>query len=75
MNLGQKLTVVAMDVLLLCELAFSIWRGKKTPDEMVEVFLWTFIPLVLATLFLTRFLVRRLAGPEPPGAAGEAGRA
>lgn len=60
MNLRQKLAVVVMDLLLFVELGLSIHLGKQNPDEMVPVFLGSYIPMVLLTLLGARLIVRRL---------------
>jgi len=56
----QKMVVVVMDILLLVELAFCIYLGKDDPEGMTVTFLKTYIPMVIATLWLTRRFIRKL---------------
>lgn len=58
-NFRQKLVVVVMDLLLLVELAFCIYLGKDDPEGMTATFLKTYIPMVIATLWITRRLVKK----------------
>jgi hypothetical protein len=62
LNIKQKCVVITMNLLLLAELTYSIYRGNQSPEEMVIVFLKTFLPLVVGTLILARIFLRKLAG-------------
>ena len=62
-NARQKIVVVLMNALLLAELTFSIYLGHRAGEDMAITFLWTFIPMVIATLILARIFIRKL-GPR-----------
>ena len=66
MNIKQKIAVVSINVLVLAELALSLYLGSKDPD-MVLTFLKIYIPALLITLFLGRIFVRKLGSEEPAG--------
>jgi hypothetical protein len=59
LNLKQKMIVVIADVLLLAELTYSIYIGSRDPEYMTNIFLRTFIPMVVGTLVLTRLFLRK----------------
>jgi hypothetical protein len=59
MNLKQKIALVAINILILAELAFSLYIGSKDQD-MVLTFLKIYVPAVILTLILGRILIRRL---------------
>jgi hypothetical protein len=71
MNGKQKLVVVAMDLLLIAELGFSIHRGAASGEDLTMVFLKSFIPAAILTVVGARLLIRRFqkepltAGPQP----------
>ena len=60
MNVRQRMVVIAIDLLLLAQLAFSIYLGQRHPEEMVIVFLKTYLPMVAVTLVAGRFGIRML---------------
>lgn len=64
LNLKQKLVVILMDLLLLTELAYSIFLGHRYGDAMTGVFLRTFIPAAVLTVVGARVLIRRLSRQE-----------
>lgn len=76
MNGRQKLVVVAMDLLLIAELGFSIHRGAASGGDLTVVFLKSFIPAALLTVVGARLLIRRFqtasvapgSQPHPPAA-------
>jgi uncharacterized membrane protein YphA (DoxX/SURF4 family) len=68
MNTRQKLLVVALDLLLLAELTFSMYWSARTPDDMAGAFIRLFVPLVLATLVAGRWSIRRLGAADAPQA-------
>lgn len=59
MNIKQKIAVVVMNVLILAELALSIFLGSREQD-MVLTFLEIYIPALVITLFLGRVCIRKL---------------
>ncbi|MBW2355480.1 MAG: hypothetical protein JRF23_01700 [Deltaproteobacteria bacterium] len=60
MNGKQKLVVVAMDLLLIAELGFSIHHGAVGDGDLTMVFLKSFVPAAILTVVGARFLIRRL---------------
>lgn len=66
MNIRQKLVVVGMDLLLIFELAMSIYLGCKDPENMTQVFLRTYIPCMLVTVWTARRLIRKWQSACPP---------
>jgi hypothetical protein len=64
MNIKQKIVVVIIDLLILAELTSSIYMGQRHPEEMVVVFLKTFLPLVALTLVTGRIAIRKLRTRE-----------
>ncbi len=59
MNTKQKIAVVALNVLILAELALAIYLGSQGQD-LVLTFLTIYIPAVGVTLFLGRICIRKL---------------
>jgi hypothetical protein len=59
MNLRQKIAVVVINILILAELAFSLYMSSRDQD-MVLTFLKIYIPAVVATLVVGRIFIRRL---------------
>lgn len=59
LNLRQRIVVIAMDVLLLAELTFSIYLGHQDPEYMAAIFLKVFIPMLIATVVVARILIKR----------------
>lgn len=60
MNLGQKLTIVIMDLLLILELCISMYLANRQPDAFTLVFMRSFLMMCVPTLILTKILVGRL---------------
>jgi hypothetical protein len=67
MNIRQKMGVAVLDVLILIELAISMYRANKTPELLTPVFVKTFFVLVIPTLILARIVIKRFrtVGPSP----------
>ena len=59
LNIRQKLVVVVMDVLLLTELSVSLYLACQDPENLTEVFLRTYIPCLLVTVWTARRWIRR----------------
>jgi hypothetical protein len=59
MNIKQKIAVVVINLLVLAELAFSIYLGSRDQD-MVITFLKIYVPALVITLFLGRVFIRKL---------------
>ena len=70
MNRRQKLVVVVMDLLLLVELGYSIYRGQQPGADLTMVFLQYFVPSLIVTVALARRLIRRWQ--DDPSTAFEA---
>jgi hypothetical protein len=64
LNLRQKIVVLAMNLFLLAELTFSIYLGQQDKENIAAIFLSTFLPMVIITLFLARVFVRRMGREE-----------
>jgi len=73
MNIKQKITVVAMDVMLVLELALCMYLGQRTGDDLTAFFIKTYLPALLATVAVARFFIRRweAAPPDSTGASGD----
>jgi hypothetical protein len=61
LNRRQVMVTVAVNVLLLAELTFSMYLGQHDPENLVTTFLTTFVPMVVGTLVLARLCLKRLA--------------
>jgi len=77
MNLKQKLVVLGMDVLLLLELGYSVFRGQQPGADLTLVFLQYFVPSVIVTVAAARYLIRRWDRPPAshPDRGGQASAA
>ena len=64
MNRKQKIVLITIDVLVLLELMCSIYLGYQSQENITVVFLKTYIPLVLVTVIIGRFLIRKLRSEE-----------
>ncbi len=61
LNGKQKLIVVAMDLLLLIELAVAVYLGYQHQENLTVIFLRTYVPAMLITVILARIGIRKLA--------------
>jgi hypothetical protein len=59
LNFRQKMVVLAMDVLLITELAFAMYLGHQDPENLTVIFLKTFAPAAAMTVLGSRWLIRR----------------
>lgn len=64
---SQRIVVGVMNVLLLVELTVCMYVGQQNPETLALFFLKTFPLLAAATIIISRFLVRRLAGSHAGG--------
>ena len=64
MNTRQKIGVAVLDVLILIELAISMYRASQNPDLFTPIFIKTFFVLVIPTLILFRIVIKRLRTVE-----------
>ncbi len=65
MNFRQKVGVAILDVIILVELAVSIYFANRNPAEFASVFFLMFFSLLIPTLILARFVIKGLRSPEP----------
>lgn len=65
MNFRQKVGVAILDVIVLVELAVSIYFANRNPAEFASVFFLMFFSLLIPTLILARFVIKGLRSPEP----------
>ena len=73
MNARQRMVVIAMDLLLLAQLACSIYLGRQYADDMVIVFLMAYLPMVAVTLVAARVGIKILRTREQAGLADNKG--
>ncbi|MCK9240571.1 hypothetical protein [Desulfocurvus sp.] len=66
LNPAQRWVVVVMDVLLLAELTFCMYRASAAPGDMAAGFLRLYLPMLLVTLVAARLALRRLRDPQAP---------
>jgi hypothetical protein len=62
MNTAQWLVVIAVDVLVLAELAAAMYMAAGDPDHFTLTFLKTFFGLLIPTL-IAGLLAKRLVRP------------
>jgi hypothetical protein len=65
MNFRQKVAVAVLDVVVIIELAASIYFAKHNPEDFTSVFFMMFFSLVIPTLIVARFVIRGLRAEEP----------
>ena len=70
LSLSQRIVVGAMNMLLLIELTVCMYIGQQDPETLTLFFLKTFPLSALITVIISRFLIRRLPGPDAGGRAG-----
>lgn len=64
-NARQKWFVLLLDLIVLAELAGSMFWAQKFGDAMPGVFIKMYLPMVVVTLILGKFAIKRLDTPEP----------
>ena len=69
LNARQKFVVVLMDLMLLAELCLSVYLGQQNPEEITMIFLKTFVPAVVLTVFAARTAIRHLGDSDADPAA------
>ncbi len=72
MNIKQKLFVVFLDMVVLAELAASLYWSNQFGDLMTPLFLKIYLPTVLATLIIGKFCLSRLRSKEIAGETADA---
>jgi hypothetical protein len=71
MNFRQKVAVAVLDVVVLVELAVSIYFANRNPGEFATVFFIMFFSLLIPTLILARFVIKGMRSKEAdPKTAG-----
>ena len=65
MDFRQKVGVAVLDVVVLVELAVSIYFANRNPGEFATVFFIMFFSLLIPTLILARFVIKGLRSKEP----------
>lgn len=73
MNTRQRIAVLAMDVLLLAELAVCLYLGRQSGDDLTAFFMKTYLPAAALTVVLAWLLIR-LWRDGMPSDIREAGR-
>jgi hypothetical protein len=58
--------IAFVDILVLAELFVSIYVANRHPEEFTLVFFKYFFGMLIPTLLLARFLVRRYRSEEHP---------
>lgn len=62
MNFKQKLAVAGIDMLILAELIFAVYKSGQGPsDDIAAAFLKLFVPAAAATIAIGRLAVKRLS--------------
>lgn len=64
MNVRQKVGVAVLDVVVLIELAVSIYFANRNPEDFASVFFLMFFSLLIPTLVLARFVIKGLGAKE-----------
>ncbi|MDO9262607.1 MAG: hypothetical protein Q7U02_01480, partial [Desulfosalsimonadaceae bacterium] len=63
-NAKQKLFVLLLDMIVLTELAGSMYWSQQFGESMPPMFLKIYLPIVLTTLIIGKFCLNRLAHRE-----------
>lgn len=66
LKLGQKIIVIAADILVLAELCWGMYRASLTPDDITASFMRAFLPLALPTVIGAIVGIRLLRGRKQP---------
>lgn len=64
LNAKQKWIVVLLDIVVLAELTACLGYAAQFPDALTMVFLASYIPTVLTTLFFGKRIIRRYRTAE-----------
>ncbi|MEJ5376427.1 MAG: hypothetical protein WHX93_07600 [bacterium] len=60
-GIPRWILAVALNILILGELTWCMYWSHGAGQDMAAVFLKSFVPMVLSTLFLGRLLMRKLS--------------
>ncbi len=66
MNFQQKIAVAVMDVLILAELCFAMYIAHNHPENFTPLFFKYFLGMLIPTLIVSRFVIKRLRTSEVP---------
>ena len=62
MNFRQKLTIAGVDLLILAELTWALYKSAQGPvDDCTAIFLRLFVPAAAATMVIGRLVIKKLA--------------
>lgn len=64
MSIEQKIAVGITDLLILAELCISMYFSSKDPENFSSVFFRYFFSMLVPTLIIAWFYVRRLGSAE-----------
>jgi hypothetical protein len=64
-NAKQKLFVLLLDMIVLAELAGSLYWAQKFGESMPPMFLKTYLPVVFVTLVIGKLCLNKLESKEP----------
>lgn len=64
MNFRQKLAIAVIDMMVLGELAFSLYLANLNPENFTVVFFKYFFGMLIPTLILARIVVKGLRTEE-----------
>jgi hypothetical protein len=65
MNFRQKVAVAVLDVLVIAEVAVSVYCAHHDPEDFTAVFFKVFLTAVIPTLVLAKVVIRGLRSKEP----------
>ena len=60
LNMRQRLAVVALDVAMVAEVTLAVYLASRSADDFTAAFLKIFFAMLLPTLALALFAIRRL---------------
>jgi hypothetical protein len=70
---GRVAAIVMFDLAMLVELAVAMYRANAHSSDFTGVFLRTFLGLLIPTLLLWRYGLRKILSHQRPGQGGAAG--
>ena len=61
MNFRQKLTIAGVDLMILTELTWAVYKSAQGPvDDCAAIFLKLFVPAAAVTMVIGRLVVKKL---------------
>lgn len=64
MSTRRIIAIVILNIILLAELCYSLYKASKDPENMTLIFLKIFFFMVIPTFIIGRFVIRRLLSKE-----------